>query len=490
MVDSFYINKIIRKLKNGIDSEIKRKNYNNALALISNCADLIYQTNLYYVDSYLENKLKFIANEIKISIPITNNENKLVFYDGFGLNERGLSQIYVKALCKIKDVIYVTYEDRKNEIPDILKILNEHNCNVFFIKRERKSYIEQINELIHVICKQKPSDFFFYSFPNDVVGVVCLNLINNKVKRYQINLTDHAFWLGAQSIDKCIEFRDYGASISVYERNIPIHKIVKLPFYPIINEKIEFNGFPFNVSKKQKIVFSGGALYKTFGDNNKYYDVVDYILSNYKEIIFWYAGNGDDTEIKKLISKYPERVYHTNERKDLFQVLKHSRFYLSTYPICGGLMYQYAAKAGKVPVTLKYDDCADGFLLNQDDLNIEFNNLFDLYEEIDKLINDDLYQRNKEKQMINAVLTENEFDNILKNILFDNPGVSIDIKDINTENLRKSYIERLEKRDIDILLANKHTFKEVFKYLPFKVLSGVIIKIKQKIYCESPFENP
>ena len=44
--------------------------------------------------------------------------------------------------------------------------------------------------------------------------------------------------------------------------------------------------------------------------------------------------------------------------------LEKSYFYLSTYPICGGLMFQYAASAGKVPVTLKYDeDLTKGFLL-------------------------------------------------------------------------------------------------------------------------------
>ena len=52
-----------------------------------------------------------------------------------------------------------------------------------------------------------------------------------------------------------------------------------------------------------------------------------------------------EKEMKKIIKKYPNRAYLTPERSDLYQVLKHSVFYLSTYPLCGGLMYQYAAKA-------------------------------------------------------------------------------------------------------------------------------------------------
>lgn len=481
MVDSFYINKIIRKLKNGIDSEIKRKNYNNALELISNCANLIYQTNLYYVDSYLENKIKFIANQLEISIPITINNEVVIFYDGFGLNERGLSQIYVKALCKIKNVVYVTYEDRKNEIPDILKILREHNCNVFFIKRERKSYIEQINELIHVIRKQNPSDFFFYSFPNDVVGVVCLNLISNKVKRYQINLTDHAFWLGVQSIDKCIEFRDYGASISKKYRKLNPTALVKIPFYPIINKDVEFQGFPFEVSDNQKIVFSGGALYKTFGGKGKYYQIIDYILKNYNDVIFWYAGNGDNRKLMELKKKYPDRLYHTSERTDLFQVLRQCRFYLSTYPISGGLMYQYSALAGIVPVSLKYDDDADGYLLNQDNLNLNFDNLNDLFIEIDKLLKYDNYFEDRKIVMQHSVISEYDFLEYIKLLFEDKSVLKIKYLELDTSDFRKEYLSRLTKLDVDSLILNKNSIKTSIKYIPFNSLKGIVKKIANKI---------
>ena len=125
-----------------------------------------------------------------------------------------------------------------------------------------------------------------------------LNLVNNNVIRYQINLTDHAFWLGADSIDKCIEFRDYGATISKKYRRIPIESIVKIPFYPIVNIDMKFQGFPFKKKDYQKVFFSGGALYKTFGDDNRFYRIVSNILNQYNDLIFWYAGSGDDSELK------------------------------------------------------------------------------------------------------------------------------------------------------------------------------------------------
>lgn len=68
-----------------------------------------------------------------------------------------------------------------------------------------------------------------------------------------------------------------------------------------------------------KRLFSGGALYKTFGGENKYYDIIDNILKKYKEVVFWYAGSGDDSKLKELMKKYPGRIFHTLERNDLFK---------------------------------------------------------------------------------------------------------------------------------------------------------------------------
>lgn len=225
-----------------------------------------------------------------------------------------------------------------------------------------------------------------------MVGPVLMQAYEGVLTRYVVNLTDHAYWLGARAIDKCIEFRDYGASISSEYRGIPREKIVKLPFYPKIVPQ-EFQGFPFPVKDGQQVVFSGGALYKTFGEGNKYYEIVDYILASHSDVIFWYAGGGDDSELKKCMERYPGRVYHTPERPDLFQLLQHVSFYLSTYPLCGGLMYQYAAAAGIEPVTLRRDDCNDGFLLHQDELHVIFDTMEELKQEIDRVLTDEVYRK-------------------------------------------------------------------------------------------------
>ena len=144
MVKKEYVLHIVDKLKCGIKSEIKKKNYEAALELILNCANILYQTNLYYVDEELEGYLKEIANKMEILSPIGKKTDVIFFYDGFGLNSRGLAQIYIKALCQIKKVIYITYEDRKENIPDIQNIINKNDGRILYINRSQKKYTEQV----------------------------------------------------------------------------------------------------------------------------------------------------------------------------------------------------------------------------------------------------------------------------------------------------------------------------------------------------------
>ena len=338
-------------------------------------------------------------------------------------------------------------------------------------------------ELNRIILRERPKYFFLYSTPNDVVGTVIMYKYDGLVTRYQINLTDHAFWLGAKCIDRCIEFRDYGAKVSNKYRGISKEKIVKLPFYPEMHHERPFQGFPFDVRENMKVFFSGGALYKTLGGNGKYYQIIEKILSRHTDTIFWYAGSGNDAELKKIIDKFPGRAFFTPERSDLFQVLKHSRFYLSTYPICGGLMYQYAASSGRVPVTLYFDECTDGFLINQDKIGVEYHTVDALYEEVDRLLDDDNYFREREQQMYNCVMTETEFDRKLELIIREEqPKDDIKYSELITDSFRSEYLKRICDSDINVAFANRDYMCSIFIHFPVRTLKGILIKMHKKYF--------
>lgn len=463
------LDKEIKKLKRKINYYSKKNNYDSALAVISICARILYTVNQSYSDDFLEDSLLNISNKIftKNLSDDVYKDNVILFYDGFGLEYRGLAQIYLKALVKIGHVIYITKSSRKDSISGLIKIV-EVNGEVAFITES--TYLQTINELDSLVKRYKPKNMFMYTVPDDVVVPIVFNKYSGIANRFQINLTDHAFWLGAKFVDYCVEFRSYGVTVSNMYRKIDMNKLVVLPYYPIIDYDKEFQGYPFGYNEsKNRLIFSGGSLYKTLGGGNKYYDIVRYILDNHKDIIFWYAGFGDSTEINKLIKQYPGRVYLTEERTDLFQILSRCYFYLSTYPICGGLMFQYAAMAGKVPLTLKHDDITNGFLIGQQNLNIEFTSLDDIYKQIDFLFNNPQTVNEYSKVLKSTVISSQDFEVQLRKLINEQAtDFKVETEQINTDDFIKTYLERLTNNDITKCYAQRSFFRSILRVYPVK----------------------
>ncbi len=482
-----YIKKIVEKTKKRINKNLQKKKYEDALLMISDCANVLYQTNLYYQDDDLENYIIEISRKLNLHDKTMKDEEKygdcILFFDGFGFDNRGLIQIYLKALCKIKKVVYVTYEDRKNHVPSVLQILKEYNCKGRFINR-KKSIIKQVFQLNEYVQEFKPNKMFFYSVPDDIIATTVMSAYDGVITRYQINLTDHAFWLGTRMIDICVEFRNYGASISNEYRKIDINKMRMIPYYPIVKENESFQGFPFEKQTGQKVIFSGGSLYKTLGGDNIYYKMVDHLLNTYPNLIFWYAGSGDDNEMNKIIKKYPQRAFLTKERSDLFQVLENCDVYLSTYPLCGGLMFQYAAMAGRVPVTLKKDKSTEGLLINQKNLNVEYFDVSSLYSEIDTLLNDEDYAKQRSVLMKKSVISPQVFEEEVKKMIEGNRSelFSITVGHIETNSIRKWYIERLTKSDINAMFVRRNTIKTSMVNYPYRTMSGMLRKLQKKCH--------
>lgn len=485
MVDAVYVGDLLTRIKEEIRKNLAKKRYEAALSFIVSYSGITYQSNFKYQDNELEESLKTISLNLQLNIPNRagyNPSSKVLLFDSFGENTRGLAGIYVKALSKASDFVYVTFEDRKENIPDLLSTLAANNCECRFIKRTLKSYISQIKQLDSIIKEFRPKDIFFYGMPNDVVCTTVMYAYEGVIKRYLINLTDHAYWLGTKCADVYIQFRNYGAVICDEYRGIDRDKLVILPMYPIENKEIQFHGFPFELKPNQQVMFSGGSIYKTLGAEKMYYRMVEHILDNHKNLIFWYAGSGlDMTEMNKLLGKYPDRAFLTSERADLVEVLRHSDFYLSTYPLCGGLMFQYAALAGKVPVTLKRGSISDDMLLDQESLNVEFYDEKDLYKEVDKLLTDKEYAKQRgalmEKSIINEQIFLKEIQSLIAN---GTTSYKPEYKHIDVEDFKAWYLESNTKRDIDATALNRNNMFSVCRYAPLlfiKSFWAVIVRI-------------
>mgnify|MGYP000001929669 CR=1 FL=1 len=481
------------KLKKIIEQSIKNKNYEKAMAAIAACAQILYIWNQKYIDLDLEKKIEYLA---KVLIPLKINKNMInknviLFYDNVGEDTRGLSCIYLKALVNLGfKIIYLVSDKKEKKQPEISKILNKDNviCETF----SEKKYIKKMLDINSIFYKYKPEIAFFYSTNNDIAGAVVFKAYENIVRRFQINLTDHGYWLGSSMIlDYCIEFRDYGAYISNKYRKIEKEKLIKLPFYPYFNKELSFKGFPFD-AKNKKIIFSGGSLYKTLGDkDNTYYKIINNILSKHLDVIFLYAGSGKSDELNKLLKLYPNRVYQIAERKDLYQLMTHVTLYLNTYPILGGLMTQYAAIANKIPITLmRKNDVFDGFLVKQQERKIEYTNVDELLKDVDKLLEDEHYRHLRERNLIGSIISEEDFKNAVYDIISkNNTKYDILYKEYHVKEFLKGYVDRADYNDIafasvaknsNIILLNNFLDLFIKKnfYKLFKASKKIIEKLR------------
>ena len=411
---------------------------------------------------------------------MVTEKNVVFFYDGFGLDIRGWALAYMRAFVKLDyEVYYITSSQAIATQPEIDRVIAGSNVTKLTIDFQN-GYVNCYQQLAALFAEKKPRVAFFYTYPHDVSAAVVFDMLNGLVRRYQIDLTDHAYWLGIHAADFCLESRSVGASIAVYHRGFTKEQIRVLDGCAIVRDDDSFQGFPFDLTNK-KMIFSGGALYKTLGDkNNTFYHMINHILQHHDDTIFYYLGCGDQSELERLKQKYPEQVFFEQERKDFFEVMKRCTLYLNTYPMFGGLMMRYAAMAEKLPITLKHEHDADGILFHQDELGIEYDDETSLLNDVDRLLNDEGYRRAREKKMIGATILEPDFRRNLKTLIDNNiTEYHLEIKPVDTEKFRSEYLKRFDYdrvvRDSIITKANRSLWAD-FPVLFVKKVVGRVFQ--------------
>lgn len=471
----------IDKLKKIIKREINKRNYENAFVAAKTLADIYYSYNQIYTDLELEDDLLFIRDYLLDKKEYATDNNCVLFYDGFGLDLRGWAASYVRAITKLGyKLIYMCPSNMKGNIPHILGEMDPTNSSVIYLDTN-SSYVMKTEEIDSIFKKYTPGTAFFYTTPYDVCAAVAFSN-NSSTTRIQIDLTDHAYWIGVNAFDYITECREMGASLAVYERNIEKDRIVKLDCAPYINYDKVDDPYPFDIYS-EKYVFTGGALYKTLGDKQLlYYKTVRHILEKFEDIKFLYAGTGDTSEIEKLKNDYPQRVFHINERSDFYEIIKNCCLYLNSYPMFGGLMMRYAAMAGKIPITLKHGNDSDGLLINQASLGIEFENYDEYINEIDRLILDETYRHDKEKRLKSSVYDEDMFARELNRIIIEHkPKSSFNtIERYDTTEFRREYKKRFDRKKLYMCIVSKSN-ASLIRNFPIEFTMGALIKMKERI---------
>ena len=137
-------------------------------------------------------------------------------------------------------------------------------------------------------------------------------------------------------------------------------------------------------------------------------------------------------------------------------------------------MFQYAAMAGKVPVTLKYGNISDEFLINQEKINIEFEDIDSLYKEVDKLLTDDAYAKDRSELMKKSVISPEVFEGEVRKLVFGEKSnlFKTEYEHIDTENFRQWYLEKLVRADIDAMTVRRNAVNVAVRHYPLEFLRG------------------
>ena len=463
---------------------LEKDNIEKAMAAVSAACEMLYYYNQVYIDDDLEAGVYEVGKNLKAKFEkelesYHTDDKTVMFYDGFGMDTRGVAKMYLNALKKNGyKIIYVTNVWSKGQMPDTDQLLSDADHETVYIDYYR-NYTGWAMDLMRTIIRTRPKAMFYYTLPFDAAGAAAFAAMEGKAYRFLIDLTDHAFWLGKASNDFFCGSREMSASNQVYERGIDPSRLIKLGVNLIVDEGgNDHTGLPFDV-EKTRYIFSGGSLYKTLGDENNYfYRIADHILSSHPDMRFLYAGEGDRTEMDKILEKYPGRAFLIDERKDFYYLIRNCTLYLNTYPMFGGMMMKYSANAGRIPVTLRHENDSDGLLIDQPSRKIEYDTYEELISDVDRLLSDDEYLKEREALLDGSVISEARFVNNVRTTIeehhtdYCHSGERIDTSRFKAEFYTRFSFKQA-KENIS-RMTNKSLFAD-FPWMPY-------IKIKNRLF--------
>ncbi|MGE4287767.1 MAG: hypothetical protein AB7E36_03685 [Salinivirgaceae bacterium] len=483
-----YFAKIVDRAENAISCNKIEK----ACKELYNASFFAYSFNHIYADERCEKIIQQISKAVLYNkTDFSPNKNRIVFYDDFSIDNRGLTLQYIRALINNRSNFLYVFGKGKNYRTGtaIIEELEAYNGARIIEINTNLNYKERICSIYDTIADFAPAKALIHIAPQSLDVIAAFYAIP-QVLRFNINLTDHAFWLGSSMFDYNIEFRNYGATVSYEKRGFKENQLLLLPYYPICMNK-PFQGFPEQVKDKVKI-FSGGALYKVYGDQGKYFEMIKRILNDNPQVVFLYAGEGKRKYFNDFIrkNKLSDRVFLLGNRIDINEVFKNSDIYLGTYPFTGGLMSQYAA-VNEIPI-LAYTEpryqtnYVEEIICHQEYKKITFDDLSEFYEAANKLCSDKKVRQEYGEKLKQCVIPQEQFEKELKHILDHNKSIrSCKInEEIDYNAFADLYIEVENKfqSTVTLFLFKCYRFKTLFLFpiFFFRSFKPVIMRIINK----------
>lgn len=477
---------LYQKIKGKSFKEYNKGNYQKTLTDISVAATIAYKSCFIYKDDDLETLLSDISLALLPPQTKKNDYSKrYVFLDSFGTPNKGLTQQYLRGLISLNvEFLYVSLNVLESREPVYNEVRNSAKGELFLVKKVSK--LDQIQLVYDQILRFEPTAIFSHISPWDVVATTVLYAFPHSIK-YNINLTDHAFWLGAGCFNYNFEFRNYGCTVSLEKRGFSKSQLLLNPYYPIVDLSI-FQGLPDSI-KGKVVLFSGGSYYKIYGEDFIFPKMMRKILEDNPDAVLLFAGNGDEAPLKRFLcqNNLESRFLLLGHRKDINEVFAHSDIYLGTYPLAGGLMTQYAAYNSKPIVAYANKSTTnriEDLIITNNDANIQltYTNLDDYYAEVEHLIKDSSYRQQRGQVLKDALTSKKSFDSQLEECVMHKKGKPFSILPIDYDERVNWYLSLLNISiwELGFLLIRHYKLKSLF-YSP-KIVIGALPRLFSKLF--------
>lgn len=384
----------------------------------------MHRFNAIYSDEELESIMLSSSRKLyPITKIVPQPENRsITFIDGFCFDNRCLTQQYLSAIARSGVKLqYISLSTNKIG-DDIECMLESMGAEIVRIPNRKYSVVSDGSLIIKAIADFKPSKLLFQIWPWDVAPIIAGHAIDG-IPKYNVNLTDHAFWLGKGLFDYNFEFRCLGELISLQKRGFKAEQIIRMPYYPILPKTKKFYGFK-DVPQDAIKIFCGGNEYKFIGEEDAFFKILQILLDISPKVHILVAGINQNSiffsKVKKLRSY--ERVHNVGFRKDISEAFQHSDIYLNSYPFPGGLMSQYAG-ANSIPIISLINPTRGNII--DDVINQKFraSKAFNSIEELEvyakQLIEDGEFRRSEGKKCGSAMISEDDFNSNFKKFIND-----------------------------------------------------------------------
>jgi len=464
------VEKTYNKFKELSINSYHRRNFDSFISLADNAANIASIFNSIYYDEVFEDYFKKIAIEnIKKPINFIKYNRKIVFYDEIG-TVACLSVQYILALIELEyEILYIFHSDTRILSPFILKILEGYDkCKIVITDSLQTDKVDKIKFLYNEITTFGPEKAILHTPAAGALGAILWYSLEY-ITRFRVVPGDHHFYFGVNCTDYFLEFRNFGYTTAIEKRNIDKNKIFIQPYYPLLHNTIDFQGFPVDISKGITI-FSAASPYKVYGENDKYFNIIKKILETYPEVTFLFAGGGFLYPFKKFIrnNNFENRIFLLGYRKDIDKCIQNCDIYMCSYPMTGGLTSQYAAFYAKPILSYtdtqlpgnKIEDIIEG--VTKHEKKITYDSEKDFFEFINDLIKDENFRKGEGQYLKDKAFHSDNFAKILESNL----------------NLKSQSVPRLISINYDKIV--KVNLEKENKYVPGFRIYMLLYLLKSK----------